>query len=580
VNPIASKLDVDLRRHGSTGIFLALPNFRKRQRSSPKMTYCKTEPVLLDDEQVRSYITDGHIKLDYSVPAEIHEAIAVKLDRMLELGPNLGNNVLPHAPEFRHILNAPEVRGALISLLGSDYIEHPHRYCHNMAPVEDTPDDIVAAVGQRAHQDSYTPMARPRQHYPRYARIIYYPRDTPVEHGPTHVTSGTQFNKRVTEEDRATGAPMAGPAGSLWITHFDVVHAAGINLSDATRHMIKFIYIRRTEPQVPTWQCRSESWQNPESLEAPYDLEVAWAHMWDWMCGKPDRCESFRSAAAIATDVPKLTDALSDEDVHGTLAAIRQLAVPGPAAADEAVSALAELLNKDHQSVRAAATYALATIGEAAIDTLVARVKEAGGAGWEDGAQACWNEGMVHMLDEAHALAGIGAPAVPALIELLDSADEWTRVNAAFALGEMDSAAAEAVPALSRCLDDDSHRVVRTALDALGTIGRDCDQYLPRMRRFLVETRPEWDEVLTGKRAWSARDQVRLNAATALARLGTEAASAERELIDALEDPCGYVGLLATDALQHLGSPTATQAVMDLVMAQRWDSSLYPERPW
>jgi HEAT repeat protein len=136
------------------------------------------------------------------------------------------------------------------------------------------------------------------------------------------------------------------------------------------------------------------------------------------------------------------------------------------------------------------------------------------------------------------------------------------------------------VPALTACLDDDSHRVVRTVVDALGTIGGGSEQYLPRLRRLLTESRADWEEVLTGKRAWIARDQVRLNVATTMARLGSDAAAAEAELIHALEDPCGYVGLLATDALQHLGSPTATEAVMDLVMAQRWDSSLYPERPW
>ena len=76
------------------------------------------------------------------------------------------------------------------------------------------------------------------------------------------------------------------------------------------------------------------------------------------------------------------------------------------------------------------------------------------------------------------------------------------------------------------------------------------------------------------------RDQVRLNVATAIARLGSAAAAAEEELVTALEDPCGYVGLLATDALRHLGSPTADEAVMDLVMAQRWDSSLSEARPW
>ena len=261
------------------------------------MPSTRAEPFLLDDEQVRSYIANGYIRIDLpSVPAEVHEAIAVKLDRMLELGPNLGNNLLPHTPEFRHVLNSPEVRGALSSLLGPDYIEHPHRYCHNMAPFDEAPEDLAEAVGQRCHQDSYTPMSRPRQHYPRYARIIYYPRATPVKHGPTHVTPGSQFHKTVTGEDRAGALPMEGPAGSLWITHFDVIHGAGINLSDRTRHMIKFIYLRRSGLKGPAWKCQDLQWKNPENLEAPWDLGVAWSHMWDWMCGKEDRWDSFRTA--------------------------------------------------------------------------------------------------------------------------------------------------------------------------------------------------------------------------------------------------------------------------------------------
>ena len=546
------------------------------------MPRTQMEPVLLDDEQVRGYIANGYIKIDLSLPGEFHEAIASKLDLMLELGPNLGNNVLPHAPEFRHVLNAPEVRGALISLLGEDYIEHPHRYCHNIAPVDEMPEDMEAAVGQRCHQDSYTPMSRPRQHYPRYARIIYYPRDTPVKHGPTHVTPGTQLHKVVTDADRVAAIPMEGPAGSLWITHFDVIHGGGINLSDTTRHMIKFIYLRRTEPTSPSWNCDRERWQNPENLHGPWDLEVVWSHMWDWMCGKRNRYDSFLSDNATADkgNVADLVATLSaQEPLERVLAAIRQLAALGPQAA-EAVSALADLLNRDHQAARAAATYALGAIGEPAVETLVAKLEDAGQTGWEEGAPANWSEGAVQMMDEAYALGAIGRLAVAPLIGLLESAGEWGRINAAFALGEMDSQAEEAVPALTRCLDDDSHRIVRTALDSLGTIGGGIDQFLPRMRRLLVESRPDWEEVLTGRRAWMPRDQVRLNVATAIARLGSAASSAEDELVTALEDPCGYVGLLATDALRHLGSPTADEAVMDLVMAQRWDSSLSEARPW
>ncbi len=545
------------------------------------MPSSRNEAVLLDDEQMRSYIANGYIKIDLSVPAEVHEAIAVKLDRMLELGPNLGNNLLPHTPEFRHVLNSPEVRGALSSLLGPDYIEHPHRYCHNMAPLDEAPEDIAAAVGQRCHQDSYTPMSRPRQHYPRYARIIYYPRATPEQHGPTHVTPGSQFHKTVTDEDRAAALPMAGPAGSLWITHFDVIHGAGINLSDRTRHMIKFIYLRRGGLKGPAWKCQDLQWKNPEGLQAPWDLEVAWSHMWDWMCGKEDRWDSFRSAHGnVNGNGEDLVAALeSDRPTAEMLAAIHRTAALGPRAAG-AVPALIGLLNGGHQAVRAAATYALGAIGEPAVPELISRLEEAGRRGWVEGEPATWGEGTVQMMDEAHALGAVGKPAIAPLIGLLESAGEWGRINAAFALGEMDSRAAEAVPALSRCLEDDSHRIVRTATDALGMIGEDPGSYLPRMRRFLVETRPDWEEGLTGKRAWIARDQVRVNAATAMARLGAQAGSAEEELVQALDDPCGYVGLMATDALRQLESPSASQAVTDLVMAQRWDSSLYPERPW
>ena len=541
-----------------------------------------TAPVLLDDEQVRAYIANGYIQLKLSVAPEIHATIALKLNDMLTEGPNLGNNVLPRVPEFRHVLNCPEVRGALISLVGEDYIQHPHRYCHDASPM-DQPDDIAAAVGSRAHQDGYTPMGNPRQHYSRLARIIYYPQDTPIELGPTHVTPGTAYHKAVTDEDRANSVPMVGSAGSLWITHFDIIHAGGINLTDRVRHMIKFIYVRRSEPQAPSWNCEDDRWRNPSDLQCPWDLEIAWSHFWDWMCGKSNRWESFfaNPGAPAKADVTALLQTLTtDQPLDERLSAIRQLAALGPDAA-AAVPALADMLNTDHQAARAAATYALGAIGETAVNCLIDRLVEAGRRGWEDGAPASWNENAVQMMDEAHALAAIGAPAVAPLVDILGTAGEWGRINAAFAIGEMDSHAGDAVPALARCLDDESHRIVRTALDALGAIGGDAAHSVPRMSRFLSESGADWEEVASGRVSRVARDQVRVNAAAAMARLGPRALGAEEALVRALDDPCGYVGLYATDALQHLGSPSAQQSVMDYVMAQRWDPSLVSEsKPW
>ena len=40
------------------------------------MTESNRAPVLLNDEQVRQFIANGYIKIDYTVPAEVHATIA------------------------------------------------------------------------------------------------------------------------------------------------------------------------------------------------------------------------------------------------------------------------------------------------------------------------------------------------------------------------------------------------------------------------------------------------------------------------------------------------------------------------
>ena len=99
----------------------------------------------------------------------------------------------------------------MLSVLGPGYLEHPHRYCHPLGPVEDIPsdDEVEHRLRNNCHQDGYTPMGHPRQHYVRYARIMYYPQDSPVELGPTHVIPGTQYNRGLSDEDRANTLPVA-----------------------------------------------------------------------------------------------------------------------------------------------------------------------------------------------------------------------------------------------------------------------------------------------------------------------------------------------------------------------------------
>ena len=535
-------------------------------------------PVLLTDEQMRQYIVDGYVMLEPSVPDELHETIRRKLADVLEVGSNPGNNVLPRVPEMRHILNSPEVRGALISALGEGYIEHPHRYCHHLGPVTDPDPEPEVKVAANCHQDSYTPLGRPRQHYSRFARVMYYPQDTPLELGPTHAIPGTQFHKSLTDEERAQAIPMVGKAGTVSLTHFDVGHAAGVNLLNKPRDMVKFIYVRASEPTAPSWDCQSLQWRKPAAIETPYNLELVWSHMWDWLCGKRDRYESFRNSGVQSTKsrLSQYIAALGrDQDLADRLGAVCDLAGLGSDAA-EAIPDLISMLDNDHQAAQVAAIYALGAIGEPAVAPLMEELRAAGHREDAHPVPEPWNEGAISMESAAHALVAIGSLAVPALTESLESPSEWVRINASFALGELDSHAANAVSRLAECLSDDSHRVVRTATDALGSIHQGAPTFIPHISRLLMENRGDWHE--EERRGWTTQDQVRTNAAMAFIRLGKDAAGAEDVLFHALDDPCGHVGAFAVDALRRIDSPIARQAVMAYLEAQRWDESIRADR--
>ena len=504
-----------------------------------------TDDLRLTDEQIRKFLADGYLVLQPDLPDSLHETV---YQNLLERVPhnvrgNPGNNLLACVPQMRHVLHCPVVRGALTSVLGEGWFEHPHRYCHVLEPASVSGQHVDVAAD--CHQDSYTPLGRPLIHYPRYVRLMYYPQDTPIELGPTHIIPGTQYHSALTDDDRHRAAPCTGAAGTVILTHFDLGHAKGDNVADKLRFMVKFIFVRASQPTAPTWNCDSDQWQRPCDVESQYDHELVWSHHWDWICGKRDRYQSARSRPDLAVS----SDAIDDM--------VGQLADGDPAE-------------------RTRATYALGLIGDSAIAPLCATLREAGRRKDHQPDDADWNT-TIRMRPAAHALAGMGAPAVTPLIELLDDDSNWVRINAAFALGEMDAAAAAAVPDLIRCLADDCDRVVRTAADALGQIGRTAQAATPALAQLLRQRRGEWS-VPQNNRPWSSGEMVRANAAMALARLA--AADAEPDLIDALDDPCGHVGIYAMHALRRLDTPGAARAVGQYLAANRWDSSIDPQHPF
>lgn len=489
--------------------------------------------ILLKDEQVRRFVTDGYLSLDCGLPAELHATIYERLQWILHEEGNPGNNILPAVPEMQQVLDSPVIRGALTSVLGPNYVLHPHRFVHNMEPAERAEGEAHIGKGSGSfvgwHQDSHSPLSRPRHHLARYAMILYYPQDTPVEMGPTQVIPATHLHADFTDADRARGFQAAGPAGTCILVHFDIVHGGSLNLADKTRHMAKFVFARVDEPTEPSWDCATDTWQTPEGHQAPCELPVVWAKHWNWMIGQPERPVS-------PSEIP----------------------LPGSAAIP---NLLAEL--NAEPFTRLKAIYTLAALGEPAIEPLCMELKH------HD--QSRWNEGATVMEHAAYALAALGRPAVPALTSLLDHSSDWVRINALFALGEIGPRAATALPGLITQLRHPAHPVARTALDAIGQM-QAGEEALPELRHLLTERNPDWQTPLY--RGWTGENQVRMNAMMALLRTPQPSEELLATVAAALDDPCGYVGGFGVEILLRHPTQDGLHDALAYLQRHRWDSSL------
>jgi HEAT repeat protein len=245
-----------------------------------------------------------------------------------------------------------------------------------------------------------------------------------------------------------------------------------------------------------------------QDAEAP-DKRVA-AALEFWRSNDPSarlralkKLEQLGGGAAPA--VPALIAGLSDRDAE-VRREIAEVLYRIGAPAHLAVPALLANLNDPDKGVRAAAAWALSVAKpdpKLAMPALIANLR----AGPE---RRC--------LVAVNALAALGEPAVPPLIELLNVKDEPLRARAASALGEIGPPARGAIPALIELLrlpDRETRENVATALAGIG---------------------PEAVEPLT--QALRDRDpKVRGGAAFALEKLGAQAKPAIPALVAALSDP-------------------------------------------
>ena len=532
---------------------------------------------LLNDEQIRHFIVNGYVNVIADMPTHIHETIYHKTDELFagaidfrgERQHNPLNNILPLVPELQVVLESPEVRGALTSILGNGYVMHPHRHCHpnftgsKPSGKENGEERLMMPL----HKDGHAGGKRPRHRTPRWAILFYYPQPCLAEQVPTCIIPGTQYirefmldGERQRHEPHTEGGngtrhlsehflnrnivPMSGELGTVWIMHFDMVHSFLQNYISLNRYGMKFVFMRTEQPIAPSWRSETSIWRPPETNYVPYDAEILWTYMWNWMYGKTDLYETDRSDAKM--DIRSAVECLKTDDPAARMAAANTLGFMRENAA-ETVPALIDALEDSYEPVRRNAIYALSAIGKPAVEPLIDAL--------DAEREAFEMEPILHICDAAHGLAAIAAPAVPALISALEDERENVRASAAYALGEMGPVAAEAVDALITLLTDESEEVRRHAVSALGMIKVPTSKTVPALVEVL-EDREDTD--------------LAFFAAQALTRIGPDATEAIPALREALMSESAYVRGFSSEALSRIGTAEALQALVTFLRTARW----------
>ncbi|MDR6551164.1 HEAT repeat domain-containing protein [Paenibacillus qinlingensis] len=413
-------------------------------------------PLLLTDEQMRTFITNGCLILKTDFPREFHESLVEQLNTVYTEEGNPGNNLLPRIRELGKVFDHPVVTGALTSVLGPNYMMHAHRHGHFNA----------SSVAGGWHKDSYWGYKRMRNHHPQWAMIMYFPQDTPVELGPTGILPGTQnYESRTFEGNEQEAEVLAnGEAGTFALIHYDIWHRSTPNVLGQPRYMLKFEFMRTELPLSPSWNNQEREWRKPEGLQLPIaEHDLMWEETWNWLSGQVGSIAN--TIDSNPDRIKELAAALRNFEPHAINAAY-ELAASG----QQGVDALLQALHSDDKNVSRIAAYGLSVAGSEAVSGLVAALTEESS-----------EEIISHAVFALGELRGLASEAVPALVNLMQHASETIRCAIVDALGLMEEGHAQVVDCLANSLQDESAQVRFMSSLALSRLGAHAEAAIPQL---------------------------------------------------------------------------------------------------
>lgn len=413
---------------------------------------------LLSDAQMRHFIVNGFVTVTTELPAQFHDEVYEKTVNVFDKEGNPGNNLLPRIPEIQSVFDAPNVRGALTSLLGPDYYMQPHRHPHYNPP---------GSKGQGLHQDG----GKRWSHHTRRLLVFYYPQDTPVELGPTGVVPMSHYFSTREGSEVSPEQPIVGEAGTVAFANYDLWHRAMPNSSEKRRYMMKFLYARMSEPETPTWANKETDWTNGTSA-GPAEYQEMFRHLWNWHRGAEfGVANPSYNGTSNGASLSDLISSLNSTTESTGLQAAYEL----PRFGEKAVPALVRCLEEESEMTRRNACYALNAVGTPTVEVLRDALKDP----------------REYVRDNvAEALGDLGnkaEPAVPALVETLSDESDRVRSHTIEALGTTSQSSSIAVPGLVKALEDENDGVRRNAVFALARIGENATDAVEGLQSVLFD---------------------------------------------------------------------------------------------
>jgi hypothetical protein len=440
-------------------------------------------PLLLTDEQMRKFITEGFLILKTDFSSEFHRQLLEQLNYVFEHEGNPGNNLLPRIRELQQVFDNPIITGALTSVLGPDYMLHAHRHGHFNA----------SSVAGGWHKDSYWGYQKMRNHHPWWAMIMYFPQDTSVQMGPTGVMPGTQnYDTRTFLSDEMhEEALVSGEAGTFALIHYDIWHRSTPNVLGKPRYMLKFEFMRMQASKSPSWDHKEKLWRLPKGFQAPINKqETMWEETWNWLSGQ---IGSIANTAETDEDtIQQLVAQLKDKSEPIALNASYELARRRTLG----IEALLQGIHHDEASVSRISAYGLSVSGAEAVSGLLQAL------------DSNRIEVVVHAVFALGELGGLASRSVPKLISLLEHSSSKVRQALVEALGMIGEPIVEVVASLIQCLQDEDVQVRFNAGLSLSRIGAPAEDAISQLQIALDDE----------------NRYVRAHAVEALRYIGTEAA--------------------------------------------------------